>query len=129
MLEFCAQVAIYQIAQGSKFIIENPAGSMLWWTKCFNNLLSKQGVKRSTLHVCAFGVRDPSGYYNYKPTSLTRNVAEGVLDPGFEACPLKKARASRVNRANANHKNQTLEGNAPGYGSRAKLAQVCILSC
>ena len=77
MLEFCAQVAIYQIAYGRKFIIENPAGSMLWWTKCFNNLRSKQGVQWSTLRTCAFGMRDPSGYYYYKPTSLMHNFAEG----------------------------------------------------
>ena len=73
MLEFCTQVAINQIAHGRKFIIENPAGSMLWWTKCFNNLLW------STLHMCAFGTRDPSGYYYYKPTSLMHNFAEGVF--------------------------------------------------
>ena len=97
---------------------------MLWWTKRFNNLLSKQGVKWSTLHTCAFGMRDPSafgmsGYYDYKPTSLMRNFAEGVLDPVFKVCPLKKSRASGVNRANGNRKHQMLEGGAPGYGSRA----------
>ena len=29
-----------------------------------------------------------------------------------------------MNRTNGSHKHQMLEGNAPGYGSRAKLAQV-----
>ena len=88
MLEFC-QVAICQIAHGRKFIVENPAGSMLWWTQCLNNLLSKQAVKWSTLHMCAFGMHDPSGhhhyyyYYYYYSTSLTHIFAEGVLDPVF----------------------------------------------
>ena len=95
-----------------------------WWTKCFNNLLTKQGVKWPTLHTFALGMRDPSGYYHYKPTSLTHNFAEGVLDPVFKVCPLKKARASGVNHTNGNHKHQMLEGNAPGCGSHTKLAQV-----
>ena len=86
--------------------------------------MNKQGVAWSALRMCAFGARDPSGYYYYKLTSLTRNFPEGLLDPVFKVCPLKKARASGVNRAYGNHKHQMLEGNAPGYGSRTKLAQV-----
>ena len=37
MVEFCAGVALYQIEHGRYFIIENPATSKIWFTKCFHN--------------------------------------------------------------------------------------------
>ena len=48
MVEFCARVALYQIEHGRYFIIENPATSKIWFTKCF---------------------QDPNGYY-FEPTSF-----------------------------------------------------------
>ena len=40
MEEFCARVALYQIEHGRYFIIENPATSKIWFTKCFQRLLT-----------------------------------------------------------------------------------------
>lgn len=39
MVEFCVQVALYQIRNGRHFIIENPAGSAMWWQYVFRKLL------------------------------------------------------------------------------------------
>ena len=35
MVEFCVQVAIYQLRRGRHFIMENPQGSALWWQYVF----------------------------------------------------------------------------------------------
>ena len=117
MVEFCARVALYQIEHGRYFIIENPASSKIWYTKCFQRLLMKQAVTYGTLDMCAFGMRDPNGYYYYKPTSLLHNFPDGTLDPVFKRCSNKSENGTF-------HYHQPLEGNAPGYGSRTKLAQV-----
>ena len=111
MVEFCARVALYQIEHGRYFIIENPATSKIWFTKCFQRLLMKHAVTYGTLDMCAFGMRDPNGYYYYKPTSLLYNF------PVFKRC-------SNTSKKDPTHYHQPLEGSAPGYGSRTKLAQV-----
>ena len=95
------------------FIIENPASSKIWYTKCFEHLLITAG----TVDMCAFGMRDPNGYYYYKPTSLLHNFPEGTLEPVFKRC-------SNKSNDGTYHQHQPLEGSAPGYGSRTKLAQV-----
>ena len=117
MVEFCARVALYQIEHGRYFIIENPATAKIWFTKCFQRLLLKHAVTYGTLDMCAFGMRDPNGYYYYKPTSLLHNFPEGVLNPVFKRC-------SNKSKKDPTHYHQQLEGSAPGYGSRTKLAQV-----
>ena len=117
MVEFCARVALYQIEHGRYFIIENPWTSKIWFTKCFQRLLLKHAVTYGTLDMCAFGMRDPNGYYYYKPTSLLHNFPEGVLNPVFKRC-------SNNSKKDPTHYHQQLEGSAPGYGSRTKLAQV-----
>ena len=117
MVEFCARVALYQIEHGRYFIIENPATSKIWFTKCFQRLLMKHAVTYGTLDMCAFGMRDPNGYYYYKPTSLLHNFPDGTLDPIFKRC-------SNKSKKDPTHCHQQLEGSAPGYGSRTKLAQV-----
>ena len=117
MVEFCARVALYQIEHGRFFIIENPATSKIWFTKHFQRLLMKHTVTYGTLDMCAFGMRDPNGYYYYKPTSLLHNFPEGVLNPVFKRCNSKS-------KNDPKHYHQPLEGSAPGYGSRTKLAQV-----
>ena len=67
--------------------------------------------------MCAFGMRDPDGYYYYKPTSLLHNFPDGTLNPIFKRC-------SNKSKKDPTHYHQQLEGSAPGYGSRTKLAQV-----
>ena len=64
----------------------------------------------------ACGMKDPNGYFYYKPTSLLHSVPDGTLDPVFKRCPGKLGGAS--------HQHQHLEGSSAGYGSRTKLAQV-----
>ena len=54
---------------------------------------------------------------NYKPTSLLHNFPDGTLNPVFKRC-------SNKSKKDPNHYHQPLEGSAPGYGSRTKLAQV-----
>ena len=89
MVEFCVRVALYQIEHGRCFIIENPATSKIWFTKCFQRLLMKHAVTYGTLDICAFGMRDPNGYYYYKPKSLLHNFPDGVLNPIFKRCSSK----------------------------------------
>ena len=93
MVEFCARVALYQIEHGRFFIIENPATSKIWFTKHFQRLLTKHAVTYGTLDMCAFGMKDPNGYYYYKPTSLLHNFPEGVLNPVFKRCNRRKFRS------------------------------------
>ena len=62
-------------------------------------------------------MRDPNGYYYYKPTSLLHNFPDGTLNPIFKRC-------SNKSKKDPTHYHQPLEGSAPGYGSRTKLAQV-----
>ena len=117
MVEFCARVALYQIEHGRYFIIKNPASSKICYTKCFQSLLMKQAVSYGTLDMCACGMRDPNGYYYYKSTSLLHNFPERTLEPVFKRC-------SNKSNDGTYHQHQPLEGSAPGYGSRTKLAQV-----
>ena len=116
LLEFCCRVAIFQIEHEGHFIIENPASSALWYTRCSHRLLSQRGVTYGTLDMCSFGMKDPNGYYYNKPTSLLHNFDEGVLAPVFKRCSNKLG--------GEQHQHQPLEGSAPGFGSRTKLAQV-----
>ena len=67
--------------------------------------------------MCSFGMKDPNGYYYYKPTSLLRNFGDENLAPVFKRC-INKLGGDKY------HYHQQLEGNAPGHGSRTKLAQV-----
>ena len=117
MVELCARVAQFQIEHGRYFLIENPASSKIWYTRCLQRLLMKQAVTYGTLDMCALGMRDPNGYYHYKPTSLLHNFSGGTLDPVFKRC-------SNKSNDGTFHQHQPLEGSAPGYGSKTKLAQV-----
>ena len=117
MVEFCVQVAIYQLKRGRHFIMENPQGSALWWQYVFRRIIEHPQVVWDTLDMCAYGMKDPNGYYYYKPTSLLHSFPDGTLDPVFKRCPNKTL-------GGASHIHQQLEGSAPGHGSRTKLAQV-----
>ena len=118
MLEFCCRIAIFQIEHGGHFIIENPASSALWYTRCFQRLLSQRGVIYGTLDMCSFGTKDPNGFYYNKPTSLLRNFDAEVMAPVFKRSGNKLG--------GAQHQHQPLEGSAPGYGSCSKLIR-CLL--
>ena len=115
-LEFCCRIAIFQIEHGGHFIIENPASSALWCTRCFQRLLSQRGVTYGTLDMCSFGMKYNNGYYYNKPTSLLHNFDEDIMSPVFKRC--------RNKFGGVQHQRQPLEGSAPGFGSRTKLAQV-----
>ena len=67
--------------------------------------------------MCSFGMKGPNGYYFYKPTSLLRKFGDETLAPVFKRC-INKLGGDKY------HFHQQLEGNAPGHGSRTKLAQV-----
>ena len=62
MIDFCIKVAEYQIRHGRYFVIENPQTSRMWCTKSFQKLLKEYNVDWDTLHMCAFGMKDPRGY-------------------------------------------------------------------
>ena len=79
MVEFCIQVAIYQLRNGRHFIIENPAGSAMWWQYVFRKIIDHPQVCWGTLDMCAFGMKDPNGYYYYKPTSLLHSFPGGTF--------------------------------------------------
>jgi len=117
MVRFCATVALHQIKNNRKFIIENPKDSSIWYVHCFQDLLRQKGVDYGTLNFCAFGMRDPvSGKYYKKGTSLLHNFPAGTLDPIFKLCPNTVGRKV--------HEHETCEGHAKGHGSRTKLSQI-----
>ena len=127
MVAFCSAVAKYQIDHGKFFIIENPESSSIWYTRCFTRLLNyHRAVTWDTLHMCAFGMKDPNGYYYYKPTSLMHNLDLKVIKPVFKRCPnlvdLKKP--GDVKAPPPKHHHEPVEGSAKSHGSRTKLAQV-----
>ena len=128
MLEFCARVAQYQIDHGRFFIIENPKSSRIWHLKCLCRLLGQSNVTRDSLDMCFFGMKDPGGYYYMKPTSLMHNFGDGPLRPVFKKCPNRTGGAEHWGEYWF-HVHQPLEGNAKGYGSRTKLAQVYRYRC
>ena len=124
IVQFCAAIARYQIDHKRFFVIENPATSGLWYTRPFSHLMNyHQSVTWDTLNMCAFGMRDPNGYYYYKPTSLMHNLDPKVMKPVFKRCPnLKKP--GDVKAPKPRHYHEPLEGSASGHGSRTKLAQI-----
>ena len=89
----------------------------MWYTKSFQRLLQEYDVDWDTLHMCAFGMKDPQNYYYYKPTSLMFNVPRDIMQVIFKTCPNR-------NSGKQHHQHETVMGNVPGYGSRSKLAQV-----
>ena len=109
-------VALHQLKNKRKFNIENQKDSSIWYVHCFQDLLRQKGVTYGDLNFCASNMRDPvSGKYYKKGTSLFHNFPPGTLDPIFKTCPnttLKKF-----------HEHETVEGHAPGHGSRTELAQ------
>ena len=117
MIDFCIKIAEYQSKRGRYFIIENPQTSRIWYTNSFQRLLQQYDVDWDTLRMCAFGMKDPNGYYYYKPTSLMFNIPRDVMQVIFKTCPNR-------NSGKQPHQHETVMGNVPGYGQRSKLAQV-----
>lgn len=114
------------------FILENPQTSQIWYTEVLSYLLNHPKVTYGTLDMCAFGMKNPNGYYYYKPTSLMRSFQKSTVAPVFRRCPNRlggdisrstDSQTSAKSRSTT-HIHQPLEGSAPGYGSRAKLAQI-----
>ena len=74
-VEFCADVATYQRQLGRYFIIENAESSQMWGTAPFQQIADQEGVERSTVHMCAYGLKDPvSGTAMKKPMSFLHNT-------------------------------------------------------
>ena len=55
MVEFCVQVAIYQLKRGRHFIMENPQSSALWWQYVFRRIIEHPQVIWDT--VCLWNER------------------------------------------------------------------------
>ena len=120
MVRFCVQVAKYQISKGRKFVIENPEGSAIWFTKVFLDLMKQEGVTYDNLDFCAYGLKDPvaTNLYYQKATSLLHNFPADSLSPLFQRCPNRPSGKGRK------HEHQPVEGAAPGHGPRSKISQV-----
>ena len=99
MIDFCIKIAEYQNKRGRYFIIENPQTSRIWYTKSFQGLLKQCDVDWDTLHMCAFGMKDPKGYYYYyyKPTSLMFNIPRDVTQVILRLALTAVAVSSRIN--------------------------------
>ena len=128
MVKFCAAVAEHQIAKGRLFMIENPASSAMWNTGCFNRTITHYNKSShaqacsapptwDTLHMCAYGMRDPVSHkYYYKPTTLYHNFPEGTVAPLFSTVPQPMWQQTLP------HTHEQLTGYAIGYGNRTSLA-------
>ena len=111
-VEFCADVATYQRQLGRYFIIENPESSQIWGTAPFQQIADQEGVERSTVYMCTYGLKDAvSGTAMKKPMSFLHNI------------PMKLF-SEIVKRCRGDHEHQQIIGATPGHGSRAVLSQI-----
>ena len=58
-VEFRAEVATFQHGLKRYFIIENPESSHMWGTEPMSAVLQLHDVHRSTIHMCAYGLKGP----------------------------------------------------------------------
>ena len=111
MVQFCGMVATYQYERKCYFIIENPETSQMWNTEPMLQLLAMKDVKRTTIHLCAYGLVDPvSGWAMKKPISLLHNMPMSIVH-------------RLIRRCDGKHEHQRISGSSPGHGSRAVLSQ------
>ena len=59
-VEFCSDIAHFQNELSRYFIIENPETSQIWNTHLMRNLMDMDGIQKSTIHMCAYGLKDPN---------------------------------------------------------------------
>ena len=111
-IEFCSDIAHFQIELNRYFIIEKPETSQIWNTRLMQSLAEMEGVHRSTVHMCAYGLKDPNnGLHMKKPMSFLHNIPMSLFFDVVKTCP-------------GTHQHQQIIGSAPGHGSRAILSQV-----
>ena len=87
MVQFCSEVSTYQHKVNKYFIIENPEASQIWSTEAFAKVAQMKGVQRATIHMCAYGLKDPaSGIAMKKPMSLLHNIPSDIFAPLIQRC-------------------------------------------
>ena len=102
MVSFCADVASYQHERNKYFLIENPETSQMWNTESMTALSQMNGVRRTTIHMCAYGLVDPAtGCAMKKPISLLHNIPMNVFHRLIRRCDNK-------------HEHQRITGSSPG---------------
>jgi hypothetical protein len=112
MVDFCIQVAIYQIQHGRFFVWENPLRSKMWSLPQVLNLSKMNNVTWDNLDMCVFGLKDPvSRNFYQKGMSLLHNLPPEIMVPVFRRCK-------------QDHPHDRVEGYCKGYGPRSKLSQV-----
>ena len=76
------------------------------------DVVQMNGVHRSTIHMCEYGLKDPaSGTAMNKHMSFLHNVPMELF-------------SNVIRRCRREHEHQRIEGASPGHGSRAILSQV-----
>ena len=68
LAKLVAEIAMYQLAHGRHFLIENPWGSALWLLPCFILLISQPNVSWAQCDQCMTGLCDPTGIPTRKCT-------------------------------------------------------------
>jgi hypothetical protein len=116
-VEFCADVASYQRQLHRYFIIENPETSQIWNTEPMSDIANMQGVHRSIVHMCAYGLKGPvSSMPMKKPMSFLHNIPMTMF-------------ADLIKQCRGDHEHQQIVGSARGHGSRAVLSQAYPWTC
>ena len=128
MVQFCVQVALYQISKGRWFILENPEGSDMWYVKIMQSLLEHDHVQWGNVDMCAHGLRDPLSKKKYRmTTSLVYNLPYSVMEPLLFRCSNRADTDRSCGRSKTKkpwHEHETIEGWAKGFGKRTVLSQV-----
>ncbi len=76
MIRFSMDICNLQHKAGRQFIFEQPQSSRAWYLESVTEMTSREGVLKSTLHQCMYGMetRDELGSDPaYKPTSVLPN--------------------------------------------------------
>ena len=76
--KLCADVALWQIAHGGYYVIENPFGSELFTQSYMNTLRQSHSVHEVHFPQCALGLKSPEGDPILKRTTFWTNSYEVV---------------------------------------------------
>ena len=108
LANLAADIALFQLDHDADFICENPQSSDLWQLSAWQLVLRHPRVCFTHCHQCAFGLRDPSGLFYYKPTKFVSS--NWILIKRLER------------RCDGRHEHQVIEGSVHGQ-RRSRLAQ------
>jgi hypothetical protein len=118
IINFICKIATYQWTKGRYFVLENAEDSPLWFIKDINALLGGANFTWDTVHMCAYGAKDPlTGVPYHRPTSLLHNMPVDLAAKLFKKC-------SNGMPHKHHHHHEPLVGSIRGCGLRTEIAKI-----